>query len=294
MDPWISPSLALNTAIGMVGMLQRHDHLQQQMHLDAAKLVESLYRGWLEAIIEALEPDCWEALLFYQALSSYEEVAELVERMSVVESIVRSFSKEKTNTTTSPESFIAQLERLYQITKYLPGDVSTQLWSHVMEHLSASSFNRLIGRGRPPLTWRRAIQIQYNLSMLSEWLARHDISNPWDHLSEAVKLLQLAKTLRPGDTGLLEQACPHLNRSQQACLLAAYEPDTEYEDGPVSPLLLHELRSPDAPFIPLRPIALVPLQLAFRAPPSRRMQAPVSTMMPPRVWRMMVTYNNFV
>ena len=110
------------------------------------------------------------------------------------------------------------------------------LIQNVLESMACECFNTLFARTRLRYaTWKRGVQIQYNLTRLLDWTTTiHLPHTSFSRLSQAAKLLQLAKSLEPA-TALttIADACPDLSLLQIRRLLMAYAPD-DLEVGGVS------------------------------------------------------------
>ena len=86
-----------------------------------------------------------------------------------------------------------------------------------------SAFNHLLMR-KNFCTWKRGVQIQYNVSRLEEWCTGHGISEATLHLQQllqAGKLLTLNKT-SPSDIETIFDVCFLLNPSQIKKILGLY------------------------------------------------------------------------
>src|SRR5690606_17596061 len=120
------------------------------------------------------------------------------------------------NPALSTEVFIDSLESLVSamIAADLQSEIAEQLLNALFSHIFAISFNELLMR-KAYATWRRGIQIQYNLSQLEDWASRLRHLKQWvqgppipqsETLLQAVKLLQLAKSATTEDIPVILEA----------------------------------------------------------------------------------------
>jgi len=109
----------------------------------------------------------------------------------------------------------------------------TQIFEEMVTFIGTKTFNDMIMR-RNFLTWRRAVQINYNVTRLAEWLKFHKLDSavaPLENITQASKLLQLKKNWED-DIDFLFDVFWSLNPSQIHRLMSNYQP-LDYET-PVS------------------------------------------------------------
>ncbi|KAF7725836.1 Myosin type-2 heavy chain 1 [Apophysomyces ossiformis] len=78
---------------------------------------------------------------------------------------------------------------------YVETSVSDHIFTELLEFLSVEAFNNLLSR-RNFCSWKRGVQVQYNVTRIEEWYKDHDIPEgifPLQHLMQSAKLLQLRK-----------------------------------------------------------------------------------------------------
>jgi myosin-5 len=163
-----------------------------------------------------------------------------------------------------PDALIAAFEELLGAldANRLPQDLQARLVSHLNAHLAVTCFNQFLLK-RNFVSWKRAIQVQYNLTRFLAWAEVQLDTEPWLPLMEAVKVVQLAKTPTV-DGELLMQCAPSLSTAQIKRVLRAYQPD-EYEDeGPIASRLMKVL-SPLSDQVSASAASLVPTQEPDRA-----------------------------
>ncbi|KAJ2713242.1 Myosin type-2 heavy chain 1 [Coemansia spiralis] len=87
-------------------------------------------------------------------------------------------------------------------------------------------------------SWKRGMQIQYNLTRIEEWCKTHtvhDATRNLDRLLQLVKLLQLQKSTEQ-DIDIMFEVCDLLNPSQIRKLLTIYAV-SDYENPIVGPVM---------------------------------------------------------
>ncbi len=279
-----------------------------QMRSEAARTVEELYRYWLAELCKWFGRLGPAAILDHQGLQGY--TADQAKGGSRFLSAL--LGRRTSNPALSTEVFIDSLDALLgaMIAADLQQEISEQLLNAVFSHIFAISFNELLMR-KAYATWRRGIQIQYNLSQLEDWATRLRHDKSWivgppipqsEPLLQAVKLLQLAKSATTEDIPVIIEACPSLNAHQIRRILSVYVPD-EFEDGPVCPSLMRAMalrcqqdeqaNSASDLMIPeVRPDS-DPLQLSIRPrSPSKSEMLPVAYV-PPTLWKLLMLADHF-
>lgn len=292
-----------------------------QMRSESAKLVEELFRSWLADLIIWFGQMSCSAIMEYQGLYSYKSIPpptsysngrvedggwisndkERNERHFSIKGLFGindSNDRHEDNNSVSIDILISSLNELLSAMKscWLSQEISYQILIHTFSHIEAICFNILISR-KGYASWRRGIQIQYNLSQLEEWIQKNQLGpiliSILDPLLQSVKLLQLAKTCGPSDSDIILKTCQRLNPSQIRRILQLYVPD-EFEDGPVpieliesipveggegEKLFKKEIRADEAT-LQLSIIPIMPMQDLASLKPNA----------PPNLWRLFVMY----
>ena len=106
------------------------------------------------------------------------------------------------------------------------------LWN-VLDAMSVECFNQLLDRAIKHsryVTWKRGVQLQFNLSRLEEWMAKNSINcqHRFEMVEQAAKLMQLART-SVMDLAIIAEACSCLSISQIKAILKAYTPTGDEE-----------------------------------------------------------------
>ncbi|MBW0477882.1 hypothetical protein O181_017597 [Austropuccinia psidii MF-1] len=125
---------------------------------------------------------------------------------------------------------------------YVENTVIQQVVTELLKLIGVTSFNDLLMR-RNFCSWKRAMQIQYNITRLEEWCKSRDMPEgtlQLEHLMQATKLLQLKKaTIADIDT--CYDVCWMLTPSQIQKLILQYHV-ADYEN-PIAPEILKAVAS---------------------------------------------------
>nr|CAG8496499.1 7221_t:CDS:10 [Entrophospora candida] len=120
---------------------------------------------------------------------------------------------------------------------YVELSVIQQVVIELLKLIGVSSFNDLLMR-RSFCSWKRAMQIQYNITRIEEWCKSHEMPEgtlQLEHLTQATKLLQLKKAT-PSDIEIIYDVCWMLTPTQIQKLINHYFV-ADYEN-PISPEIL--------------------------------------------------------
>lgn len=133
-------------------------------------------------------------------------------------------------------NFLSKLSKTMRC-YYMEESMTRQVLTELLRVIGVSAFNHLLLR-KNFCTWKRGVQIQYNVSRLEEWCTGHNIPEATLHLQQllqAAKLLTLNKT-SPQDIETIFDVCFLLNPTQIKKLLSLYY--AADFDSPLSPELL--------------------------------------------------------
>lgn len=120
---------------------------------------------------------------------------------------------------------------------FIEHEVMNEIIIELLRFVDALCFNDLIMR-RNFLSWKRGLQLNYNVTRLEEWCKSHEIhegSNYLSHLLQAAKLLQLRKN-SPDDIEIIYEICYALKPIQIQKLISQYYV-ADYET-PIAPNVL--------------------------------------------------------
>ncbi|KAH9923989.1 P-loop containing nucleoside triphosphate hydrolase protein [Epithele typhae] len=129
---------------------------------------------------------------------------------------------------------------------YMEETVVQQVITELLKLIGVTSFNDLLMR-RNFSSWKRAMQIQYNITRIEEWCKSHDMPEgtlQLEHLMQATKLLQLKKST-PADLEIIYDVCWMLTPTQIQRMCTNYYV-ADYET-PISPEILRVVASRVSP-----------------------------------------------
>ncbi|KAJ2676508.1 Myosin type-2 heavy chain 1 [Coemansia spiralis] len=129
---------------------------------------------------------------------------------------------------------------------YVDPAIMRQIMSELLCNIGVTAFNNIIMR-RNFCSWKRGMQIQYNLTRIEEWCKTHNVSDATrnlDRLLQLVKLLQLQKSTEQ-DIDIMFEVCDLLNPAQIKKLLSIYAV-SDYEN-PIIGLVMNEVTRRAAP-----------------------------------------------
>ncbi|RDX45496.1 hypothetical protein OH76DRAFT_1408073 [Lentinus brumalis] len=129
---------------------------------------------------------------------------------------------------------------------YMEESVVQQVITELLKLIGVTSFNDLLMR-RNFSSWKRAMQIQYNITRIEEWCKSHDMPEgtlQLEHLMQATKLLQLKKST-PADLEIIYDVCWMLTPTQIQRMCTNYYV-ADYET-PISPEILRVVASRVSP-----------------------------------------------
>ncbi|THG96834.1 hypothetical protein EW026_g5066 [Hermanssonia centrifuga] len=125
---------------------------------------------------------------------------------------------------------------------YMEESVVQQVTTELLKLIGVTSFNDLLMR-RNFSSWKRAMQIQYNITRIEEWCKSHDMPEgtlQLEHLMQATKLLQLKKATS-ADIEIIYDVCWMLTPTQIQRMCTNYYV-ADYET-PISPEILRVVAS---------------------------------------------------
>ncbi|KAK7023776.1 myosin 5 [Favolaschia claudopus] len=125
---------------------------------------------------------------------------------------------------------------------FMEESVVQQVITELLKLIGVTSFNDLLMR-RNFSSWKRAMQIQYNITRIEEWCKSHDMPEgtlQLEHLMQATKLLQLKKATA-ADIEIIYDVCWMLSPMQIQRMCTNYYV-ADYEN-PISPEILKVVAS---------------------------------------------------
>ena len=125
----------------------------------------------------------------------------------------------------SMDQLLTLLNSVFRAMKayFLEDSIVTQAVTELLRLVGVTAFNDLLMR-RNFLSWKRGLQINYNITRIEEWCKSHDMPEgtlQLEHLMQATKLLQLKKATL-NDIEIIQDICWMLSPNQIQKLLNQY------------------------------------------------------------------------
>ncbi|KEP54178.1 class V myosin [Rhizoctonia solani 123E] len=209
-----------------------YQHLIQMVKSDLDSLEYNIYHSWMVETRKRLSKMIIPALIETQSLPGF----------IISEGAGRLFNRLLNQNTTPAFNMDNVLNLLNKILKslkcfFMEESVIQQVVTELLKLVGVTCFNDLLMR-RNFCSWKRAMQIQHNITRIEEWCKSHEMSEgtlQLEHLMQATKLLQLKKTTQ-ADIDIIYDVCWILTPSQIQRMCANYFV-ADYEN-PISPEIL--------------------------------------------------------
>ncbi|KAH6626363.1 P-loop containing nucleoside triphosphate hydrolase protein [Chaetomium sp. MPI-SDFR-AT-0129] len=125
----------------------------------------------------------------------------------------------------SMDNLLSFLNSVFRAMKgfYIENSIIMQTTTELLKLVGVTAFNDLLMR-RNFLSWKRGLQINYNITRIEEWCKSHEIPEgtlQLEHLMQATKLLQLKKATL-NDIEIIQDICWMLSPNQIQKLLNQY------------------------------------------------------------------------
>lgn len=199
---------------------------------DFESLSYNIYNIWMKNIMTILEKKVISAVVLGQSLPGFmsQDQSPLISKM---------FTKEPKY---KMDDILTFFNNVYWAMKsyYFESHVMDTVIIELLKFVNACCFNDLIMR-RNFLSWKRGLQLNYNVMRLDEWCKGHGINDATvylSHLFQVSKLLQLRKNT-PEDIDIIYEICHTLKPVQIQKLFALYHV-ADYE-VPISPMITQGL-----------------------------------------------------
>lgn len=196
---------------------------------DFESLSYNIYNLWMKKMEKDLEKKATNAVILSQSLPGFMAP----ENSPFLSKVFSQGSQYKMDDILSFFNTVFWSMKTYFIEQEVVNEVITEL----LRFVDATCFNDLIMR-RNFLSWKRGLQLNYNVTRLEEWCKSHDIvegSSFLVHLLQAAKLLQLRKN-NSEDIEIIYEICYALRPSQVQKLISQYSV-ADYET-PIAPEVL--------------------------------------------------------
>lgn len=183
---------------------------------DFESLSYNVYNMWMKKMEKSLEKQAVSAVVLSQSLPGF-MTTESAPFLSKV------FSQ---GVQYKMDDILSFFNNVYWAMKsyFIEIDVMNDVMIELLRFIDAICFNDLIMR-RNYLSWKRGLQLNYNVTRIEEWCKTHEIPNAANylvHLLQAAKLLQLRKTSQD-DIEIIFEICYALKPVQIQRLLSQYD-----------------------------------------------------------------------
>lgn len=194
-----------------------YDRLLEIVKHDLESLEFNIYHTWMKVLKKKLHKMIVPAIIESQSLPGF------------VTNESNRFLGKLLQTNTAPafsmDNLLSLLNNVYKAMKayYLEDSIITQTVTELLRLVGVTAFNDLLMR-RNFLSWKRGLQINYNITRIEEWCKSHDMPEgtlQLEHLMQATKLLQLKKATL-NDIEIIQDICWMLSPNQIQKLLNQY------------------------------------------------------------------------
>ena len=179
-----------------------YDRLLEIVKHDLESLEFNIYHTWMKVLKKKLHKMIVPAIIESQSLPGF-----------VTNENNRFLGKllQSSNTPAySMDNLLSLLNNVFKAMKafYLEDSIITQTVTELLRLVGVTAFNDLLMR-RNFLSWKRGLQINYNITRIEEWCKSHDMPEgtlQLEHLMQATKLLQLKKATL-NDIEIIQDIC---------------------------------------------------------------------------------------
>ncbi|KAI2643477.1 putative myosin MYO2, partial [Xylaria nigripes] len=194
-----------------------YDRLLEIVKHDLESLEFNIYHTWMKILKKKLHKMIIPAIIESQSLPGF------------VTNESNRFLGKLLQTSSAPaysmDNLLTLLNNVFRAMKgyYLEDSIITQTVTELLKLVGVTAFNDLLMR-RNFLSWKRGLQINYNITRIEEWCKSHDMPEgtlQLEHLMQATKLLQLKKATL-NDIEIIQDICWMLSPNQIQKLLNQY------------------------------------------------------------------------
>ncbi|KAI5806521.1 putative myosin MYO2 [Peziza echinospora] len=194
-----------------------YDRLLEIVKHDLESLEFNIYHTWMKVLKRKLQKMIVPAIIESQSLPGF------------VTNDGNRFLNRILQTTGTPQysmdDLLSLLNKVYRAMRayFLEDTIITQTVTELLKLVGVTAFNDLLLR-RNFLSWKRGLQINYNITRIEEWCKSHDMPEgtlQLEHLMQATKLLQLKKATL-NDIEIIQDICWMLTPNQIQKLLNQY------------------------------------------------------------------------
>ncbi|KAK5135961.1 hypothetical protein LTR08_004419 [Meristemomyces frigidus] len=194
-----------------------YDRLLEIVKHDLESLEFNIYHTWMKVLKKKLHKMIVPAIIESQSLPGF------------VTNESNRFLGKLLQSNNAPafsmDNLLSLLNNVFKAMKafYLEDSIITQTVTELLRLVGVTAFNDLLMR-RNFLSWKRGLQINYNITRIEEWCKSHDMPEgtlQLEHLMQATKLLQLKKATL-NDIEIIQDICWMLSPNQIQKLLNQY------------------------------------------------------------------------
>jgi myosin V len=179
-----------------------YDRLLEIVKHDLESLEFNIYHTWMKVLKKKLQKMIVPAIIESQSLPGFVTN----ESNRFLGKLLQSTSQPQF----SMDNLLSLLNNVYKAMKayYLEESIIQQTVTELLRLVGVTAFNDLLMR-RNFLSWKRGLQINYNITRIEEWCKSHDMPEgtlQLEHLMQATKLLQLKKATL-NDIEIIQDIC---------------------------------------------------------------------------------------
>ncbi|KAK1760727.1 P-loop containing nucleoside triphosphate hydrolase protein [Echria macrotheca] len=194
-----------------------YDRLLEIVKHDLESLEFNIYHTWMKVLKKKLQKMIIPAIIESQSLPGFVTN----ENNRFLGKLLQGNSQPAY----SMDNLLSLLNSVFRAMKayYLEDSIITQTITELLRLVGVTAFNDLLMR-RNFLSWKRGLQINYNITRIEEWCKSHDMPEgtlQLEHLMQATKLLQLKKATL-NDIEIIQDICWMLSPNQIQKLLNQY------------------------------------------------------------------------
>ncbi|KAK8199579.1 class V myosin-like protein [Phyllosticta capitalensis] len=194
-----------------------YDRLLEIVKHDLESLEFNIYHTWMKVLKKKLHKMIVPAIIESQSLPGFVTN----ENNRFLGKLLQSNSQPAY----SMDNLLSLLNSVFKAMKayFLEDSIITQCITELLRLVGVTAFNDLLMR-RNFLSWKRGLQINYNITRIEEWCKSHDMPEgtlQLEHLMQATKLLQLKKATL-NDIEIIQDICWMLSPNQIQKLLNQY------------------------------------------------------------------------
>ena len=194
-----------------------YDRLLEIVKHDLESLEFNIYHTWMKVLKKKLAKMIVPAIIESQSLPGFVTN----ENTRFLGKLLQSSNQPLY----SMDQLLSLLNGVFRAMKayFLEDSIVTQSVTELLRLVGVTAFNDLLMR-RNFLSWKRGLQINYNITRIEEWCKSHDMPEgtlQLEHLMQATKLLQLKKATL-NDIEIIQDICWMLSPNQIQKLLNQY------------------------------------------------------------------------